>query len=106
MLIKERVEKWITHVNVSAEMREEILSMTEEQKQDAFYTRVEFGTAGMRGLLGAGSNRMNIFTIRRANVGFAKYLLSLNRKDKQGVAIAFDNRFMSKEFAEESARVL
>ena len=106
MLIKERVEKWITHVNVSAEMREEILSMTEEQKQDAFYTRVEFGTAGMRGLLGAGSNRLNIFTIRRANVGFAKYLLSLNRKDKQGVAIAFDNRYMSKEFAEESARVL
>lgn len=106
MLIEERVEKWVTHVNVSAEMREEILAMSEEQKMDAFYTRVEFGTAGMRGLLGPGSNRLNIFTIRRANVGFAKYLLSLNRKDKQGVAIAFDNRFMSKEFAEESARVL
>ncbi len=81
--------------------------MTSEQIADAFGAKVKFGTAGMRGLLGAGTNRLNIYTIRKATVGFAKYLVEIQSKfAKKGVAIAYDNRFMSKEFAYESAKVL
>ena len=81
--------------------------MSEADIQDAFGANLEFGTAGMRGLLGAGPNRMNIYTVRKATVGFAKYLLDVaDSIEGQGVAIAYDNRFMSKEFAYETAIVL
>lgn len=75
--------------------------------QDALYKQVEFGTAGMRGLIGPGSNRLNKYTIRRATRGFAKYLLKHPMEGKQmAVAIAYDNRHYSKEFAEDTARYL
>ena len=81
--------------------------MTEDEKEDAFYRNLEFGTGGMRGLVGPGTNRMNIYTIRKANVGFANYLLK-NVKDakERGVAIAYDCRYFSPEFAMESAKVM
>ncbi|HPJ24512.1 MAG TPA: phospho-sugar mutase, partial [Bacillota bacterium] len=73
-----------------------------------FYTNLVFGTGGMRGILGAGTNRLNIYTIRRANAGLAKYLIKTYGKEElsRGVVIAHDNRLMSKEFAKESAKVL
>ena len=68
-------ERWLNHPAVDEAMKAELASMGEKEKEDAFYTNVEFGTAGMRGILGPGTNRMNIYTIRKANVGFAKYVL-------------------------------
>lgn len=103
----QRYNHWYNHPAIDSKTKKQMEIMSEKEKFDAFYTRVEFGTAGMRGLLGPGSNRLNIYTIRRANLGFAKYLVELAKtSDKRGVAIAYDNRFMSKEFAIESARVL
>ncbi|MCK5388234.1 MAG: phospho-sugar mutase, partial [Candidatus Izimaplasma sp.] len=81
--------------------------MNEEEKEDAFYKSLEFGTGGMRGIIGAGINRMNTYTIRKANYGFGKYLSLLYKNDvSRGVVIAHDNRNKSVEFAKESASVL
>lgn len=80
-------------------------SLTETEKQDAFYKSLEFGTAGMRGLLGVGPNRMNIYTIAKANLGYGKYLKETFSGPLK-VAIAYDNRHMSKEFADISGRIL
>ncbi len=71
--------------------------------EDAFYKNLEFGTAGMRGILG-GTNRMNIYTVRKANMGFAKYVANLPEGKERGVAISYDNRHMSYRFAIESAK--
>ncbi|MCD6482175.1 MAG: phospho-sugar mutase [Candidatus Izimaplasma sp.] len=81
--------------------------MNEEEKEDAFYKSLEFGTGGMRGIIGAGINRMNTYTIRKANYGFGKYLSLLYPNEVlRGVVIAHDNRNKSVEFAKESACVL
>lgn len=102
-----KYQQWLDHPAVNEELKQELRVMSEEEKHDAFYTSLEFGTAGMRGLLGAGSNRMNIFTIRKANIGLASFIVKNGTSAcLKGVAIAYDNRHMSKEFAEESARVL
>ncbi|MBQ1304480.1 MAG: phospho-sugar mutase [Erysipelotrichaceae bacterium] len=103
-MIQEKYEQWLNHPAMDADLKEELLNMTPEQKHDAFYTDAEFGTAGMRGLLGAGTNRLNVYTIRKATTGFAKYLNSI--AEHPTVAISYDNRFKSTEFAEESAKVL
>ncbi|MBR0138227.1 MAG: phospho-sugar mutase [Erysipelotrichaceae bacterium] len=100
-MIKEKYEKWLNHPGMDADLVEEMKNMTEEQMNDAFYKDSEFGTAGMRGLLGAGTNRLNVYTIRKATLGFARFL-----KEGAKVAIAYDNRFKSKEFADESAKIL
>lgn len=81
--------------------------MDEAEIKDAFGGQVAFGTAGMRGLLGVGPNRLNIYTIRKATVGFAKYLLDIKKPDDDiRVAIAYDNRYMSQKFAYEAAQIL
>lgn len=100
------IQHWKNHPNLDAQLRIELEQADEKTLQDAFYTDVAFGTAGMRGLLGVGTNRLNVHTIRKANVAFAKYLLQYPLATKTGVAIAYDNRYMSLEFAQESARVL
>ncbi|MBQ1826445.1 MAG: phospho-sugar mutase, partial [Erysipelotrichaceae bacterium] len=100
-MIKEKYEKWLNHPGMDADLIEEMKNMNEEQMNDAFYKDSEFGTAGMRGLLGAGTNRLNVYTIRKATLGFARFL-----KEGAKVAIAYDNRFKSKEFADESAKIL
>lgn len=106
-MIQEKFERWINHPNIDPTLKAELQQMDEKTKNDAFYTNIEFGTAGMRGLLGAGTNRINVHTIRKANVGFAEYILAQGEENtKRGVAIGYDNRHMSKEFAMESARVL
>ena len=100
------IAHWKNFPNLDLALRNELEHYSPAQLQDAFYTGLEFGTAGMRGLLGPGPNRMNIYTIRKANVAFAKYLLQYPDALTKGVAIAYDNRLMSKEFSSESARVL
>lgn len=88
-------------------MKRELTAMTEEEVTDAFYQDLAFGTGGMRGIIGPGTNRMNRLTVRRAAHGIATYIKSLGRETmSQGFVIAFDNRRMSKEFAQEVAAVL
>lgn len=99
-------ERWFNCETLDPSLKAELIAMNEKEKEDAFYTDLEFGTAGMRGILGGGTNRMNIYTIRKANVGFAKYILGLENGKERGVAIGYDNRHMSYRFAVESAKVL
>ncbi|HHJ9399913.1 TPA: phospho-sugar mutase, partial [Streptococcus pyogenes] len=88
-------------------LRQELLSMDEKTKEDAFYTNLEFGTAGMRGYIGAGTNRINIYVVRQATEGLAKLIETKGEEaKKRGVAIAYDSRHFSPEFAFESAQVL
>ena len=106
-MIETKYQHWLNFEGLDADLKKELEGMNEFEKNDAFYTNVEFGTAGMRGVLGAGTNRLNIYTIRKANYGFAKYICDHGKEAmERGVAIAYDNRFMSKEFAMESARLL
>lgn len=106
-MIEEKYNKWVNHPNIDPALKAELLAMDEKQKVDAFYTNIEFGTAGMRGLLGAGTNRINLHTIRKANTGFAQYITANGEEAMQrGVAIGYDNRHMSYEFAMDSAKVL
>ena len=92
---KANYEKWLNFEGMDASLKTELLSMDEKTKEDAFYKNIEFGTAGMRGLLGAGTNRLNIYMIRKANVGFAKWILEQPNGAERGVAISYDNRHMS-----------
>ena len=106
-MVNEAYERWLNHPNLDSSYKEVLEHMTEKEKNDAFYTTIEFGTAGMRGLLGPGTNRINLHTIRKANEGFAAYIEAQGEEAKQrGVAIGYDNRHMSPEFAMDSARVL
>ena len=106
MNYEQKYQKWVSKENLDPTLKAELLAMDETAKEDAFYTDVEFGTAGMRGTLGAGTNRLNIYVIQKANVGFAKYIASLPEGKEKGVAIGYDNRNMSYQFAIESAKVL
>lgn len=103
---KSNYEKWLNFEGLDPSLKTELETMDESTKEDAFYKNIEFGTAGMRGLLGAGTNRMNIYMIRKANVGFAKWILEQPDGANRGVAISYDNRHMSYIFANESAKVL
>ena len=98
------LRKWQEYADLDPELKEELNQLSEEELQEAFYKDLEFGTAGMRGIIGPGTNRMNIYTLRRANYGYGKYLL--NKYTKPSVVIAYDSRHKSKEFAEECAKVL
>ena len=87
MDINKKYEQWLNYEGMDASLKAELAGMTEEQKEDAFYKNLEFGTAGMRGILGAGTNRMNIYTVRKANMGFAKYVANLPEGKEQSVMI-------------------
>ena len=102
----DKYNQWLNYEGLDESLKAGLKEMSEAEKEDAFYTNLEFGTAGMRGVLGAGTNRLNIYTIRKANVGFAKYILTLPNGKERGVAIGYDNRHMSYRFAHESAKVL
>jgi len=101
-----KMNEWLAFDGLDKELLEELLKMNETEKEDAFYKDLAFGTGGMRGILGAGTNRMNIYTIRKANFGFGKYLSNNYDDLMRGVVIAHDNRLKSVEFAKESAAVL
>ncbi|AND04959.1 phospho-sugar mutase [Streptococcus pyogenes] len=107
MTYTENFQKWLDFEQLPDYLRQELLSMDEKSKEDAFYTNLEFGTAGMRGYIGAGTNRINIYVVRQATEGLAK-LIETKREEakKRGVAIAYDSRHFSPEFAFESAQVL
>ena len=107
MRINEIYQRWLNSPIVSDDMKVALRKMTKEEIDDAFFKDVEFGTAGMRGILGPGTNRLNIFTVRRATVGFALYLLEIFPEAKtQGVVISHDNRHQSRSFTLLSAQVL
>ncbi len=100
-------DKWLSFKGLDTELMDELIGMNEEDKEDAFYKTLEFGTGGMRGIIGAGINRMNKYTIRKANYGFGKYLSDKYGEGvSRGVVIAHDNRNKSVEFAQQSASVL
>lgn len=107
MSINENYQRWLNSPIVSDDMKVVLRKMTKEEIDDAFFKDVEFGTAGMRGILGPGTNRLNVFTVRRATVGFALYLLEKFPEAKtQGVVISHDNRHQSRAFTLLSAQVL
>ena len=98
-------QEWLESVNVSSDDKKVLKEMNEEQIDDAFFKEIAFGTAGIRGVLGPGTNRMNDFTVKRATVGYGLYLKELY-KDPIYVVISHDNRFMSREFTLLSADIL
>ncbi|MFE0441365.1 phospho-sugar mutase [Aerococcus sp. NPDC058936] len=106
---KETYLQWRNFENLDGALKEDLASIEADEKllEDAFYQPLSFGTAGMRGILGAGINRMNIYTIRQATEGLANLLEDYGQDAKdRGVAIAYDSRHMSPEFAMESAKTL
>lgn len=103
----ETYEMWCTDSYFDEKTKEELKALAGDEKEieDRFYRQLEFGTGGLRGMIGAGTNRMNIYTVRQATQGLANYILAQNGQDK-GVAIAHDSRIMSPEFAREAALCL
>ena len=104
---KENYESWLNNPYFDEDTRNELKSIegNEKEIEDRFYMDLEFGTAGLRGVIGAGTNRMNIYTVRKATQGLANYISRVNGQ-KRGVAIAYDSRHMSPEFADEAALCL
>ncbi|WP_034994524.1 phospho-sugar mutase, partial [Liquorilactobacillus vini] len=102
-------QTWVKYPKLDPELKAELMAIKDqpEKQAEAFYAPLEFGTAGMRGVIGAGINCMNIYTVRQATEGLARFMDTLDEKTKQqGVAISFDSRHHSKDFAHEAARVL
>lgn len=104
-MIKETYNLWVNHPEINLKLKEELLKMNDKQIEEAFFEKIAFGTAGMRGIIGAGTAKINIHTLTKANFGFAKYILKYNGAER-GIAIGYDNRHMSYEFAMESAKAL
>lgn len=104
MSYKEQFEFWLNDSYFDDAAKQELLGIRNDEKEveDRFYKELEFGTGGLRGIIGAGTNRMNVYTVRKATQGLANYILQQNGQDK-GVAIAYDSRNMSPEFADEAA---
>lgn len=105
MSYQEEYQKWLA-ADILPELHNELIAMDEKTKEDAFYTYLEFGTAGQRGLLGVGTNRMNIYTVRLTTEGLARLMDSKGDEKLRGVAIAYDSRHYSKEFSFEAATIL
>lgn len=105
MNYKERYNSWLNNPYFDEKTKKELLAISGDEKEieDRFYRDLEFGTGGLRGIIGAGTNRMNRYVVRKASQGLANFLLKKNKSPS--VVIAYDSRFMSREFAEESACV-
>ena len=105
---RERYEEWVRRLPKDDPMRAELLAIegNDTEIKDRFYKEIEFGTAGLRGICGAGTNRMNTLTVGRATQGIANYILSSGENPARGFAIAYDCRYHSKEFAELAAQIL
>lgn len=102
----DKANLWKNYANLDQELKTELEQMNDKELQEAFTNDLEFGTGGLRGILGAGTNRMNIYIVRKATLGFGRYLAKQDDALNKGVVIAHDNRHKSKEFALESAKVL
>ncbi len=106
MSYKEIYKQWCTDEYFDEKTRAELSALTDEKEiEDRFYKSLEFGTGGLRGIIGAGTNRMNIYTVRQATQGLANYIIARGGQEK-GVAIAYDSRLMSPEFSKEAALCL
>ena len=107
MSYREQYDFWLKDAYFDEKTKEELRAIADNEKEieDRFYKELEFGTGGLRGVIGAGTNRMNIYTVRKATQGLANYIVSQGGKEK-GVAIAYDSRRMSPEFADEAALCL
>ena len=107
MSYNEEYQKWINSNFIDEDTKEELKKVRDDEKeiQDRFYKNLEFGTAGLRGVIGAGTNRMNKYTVSKATQGLANFIIKQNGHSK-GVAIAYDSRNMSKEFSEIAANCL
>ena len=107
MEYRESYEEWLRNPYFDEATKEELRSIGDDDNEikERFYRELEFGTAGLRGVIGAGTNRMNIYTVRKATQGLTNYIIKNNGQEK-GVAIAYDSRRMSPEFADEAARCL
>ena len=103
----EEYKKWCESPEFDEETKKELLAIKDDEKEieDRFYKELEFGTAGLRGVIGAGTNRMNKYTVGKATQGLANYILEQGTQDK-GVAISYDSRKMSKEFSTQTALIL
>ena len=102
-----KYEEWLNSNEIDEETKEELRKMRDNETEikDSFYKDLEFGTAGLRGIVGAGTNRMNKYTVGKATQGLANYIVKNNAQDK-GVAIAYDSRNMSQEFSKLVALIL
>lgn len=106
---KENAERWLSYENLDPELKDQLHQVKKDEKalEELFYKNLEFGTAGMRGEIGPGTNRMNVYTVRKASEGLAQFLLSQGEEfAKRGVAIGYDPRHMSSEFALEVAKTV
>lgn len=104
MSYEKKYQFWLNQKDLDPHLLSELIALNEEQIQEVFHSDLSFGTGGLRGLMGVGTNRVNVYTIRKASLGFAKYIKKLNHHG--GVAISYDNRHYSKMFAKEAAMVL
>lgn len=102
----EKVELWKNNPNLDLTLKKELMGMDDQALKEAFTTDLEFGTGGLRGILGVGTNRMNLYIVSKATLGFGRYLAKKPNALEKGIAIAHDNRHYSKEFARISAEVL
>jgi phosphoglucomutase len=107
MNYKETYQEWLSNPYFDEDTKKELTAIENDENEikERFYADLAFGTAGLRGIIGAGINRMNIYVVRKATQGLADYILEQGT-DKKRVAIAFDSRHMSPEFADEAARTL
>ena len=107
MNYKESYKAWLENPYFDEDTKKELQAIANDDNEikERFYTDLEFGTAGLRGIIGAGTNRMNIYTVRKATQGLANYIIKAGEQ-KKGVAIAYDSRRMSPEFAKEAALCL
>lgn len=107
MAHRKKYQQWVDVETLPNDLKQELLAMTPKQIEDAFFKDIEFGTAGMRGLLGAGTARMNIYTVRKATVAFGRFLVAkFPDAAQKGVVISHDNRFKSREFTLDTAKTL
>lgn len=107
MIWKTEWTKWSNHSELPSDLQKQMNNMTKSEREEAFYKQLEFGTGGMRGELGPGPNRMNIYTVRKVTAGLAAYIEENGAEAKnRGVLIAYDSRCKSAEFALEAAKML
>ncbi len=104
MTYLKRYEEWLNEPSILKSEKETLLNLNDSEKEEAFFDDVSFGTGGIRGILGLGTNRINVYIIRKVTLGLANYLIKNNKLN--GVAISYDNRYNSYLFAFESAKVL
>ncbi len=104
-MYKDLVDKWLSSINIEEEYKREIYDLDDKELEDRFYKELEFGTGGLRGVIGSGTNRMNIYTVGKVTQGYANFLNDNFKGENLSVAIAYDSRLKSEEFAKRAALI-